>query len=138
MLHRLTLKTCLIRSFLKEHPIKKDQKFSLRVLARRSYSPSDILCIYAQIKGLLKTSPKCFFHKRSDFMTDFFLRKKNVQNHYFWSILIKVVIKKFFRQNLLDNNMTHALKIKFSKNFYYSSFKGFNFCFFRLLVFFLI
>ena len=67
MIHKLTLGTLLMASLLQKHSIDNDQKLSLCILTRNSYSPSSFkIChlnfvyLFSQIVGLPKIYREMF------------------------------------------------------------------------------
>ena len=69
-----------------------------------------------------------FYYKGSNFMRLYpgIPKKKEAQNKVSCQFLSRILFKKIFDKILLDNNLTHPLKKKFSKTVYNS--KRITFC----------
>ena len=88
MIHKLTLTTYLITSFVKKHSVKNFHKFSLHILTINCHSlPSfnisvqNFVLIFPDSSATQNSFGRFFYHKRSGFMAGYILELRKRKLH---------------------------------------------------------
>lgn len=126
MIHKLTLTTYFITSFVKKHSIKNVHKSSLCILTKNCYSPPSFNISVQNVAMILPKSgatQNSFSTAKDQALWKAISWNCERKNCYkikiFGHFLSRRPLKTFSSKILLDNNITRPLNKEFSKNVYY-------------------